>query len=349
MSSRPHPLLVDALAEVITDPEEARSLALGAGFPRADLPAFKTARLFWERVVEAIVDGKTEGGIDALAAEAAKRYPHNPVFSGHRPEAGGEGLGGPSPSSAAAPRFGAVDNRGATIGQQVIVQGNATFGSGAVGGEGGSTRPPESLRPWPLRGLGRRARRGLLLLVGVLVLSSAVLTLSPSARRAVCRTPGIRSLCPAEPSEAEQALWQRALETSSGDGLREYLRAYPRGVHVEEARARLDGCQTEERAEWQDDTIRPERSSPPPTEPHATEELARRDALERAEKDVSENACISYSTSSLFRLRSTSFEPNRWECRPRGEGHVCTVHGRAVCEVQRRKIVGTEICNEARD
>lgn len=348
MSSRPHPTLVDALAEVITDPEEARLVALGAGFPRPDLPAFTTARLFWERVVEAIVDGKTEGGIDALAAEAAKLYPHNPVFSGHRPETGGDGLEGASPSILAAPRFGAVDNRGATIGQQVIVQGNATFGS-APGGEGGSTRPPESVGPWSLRGLGQRARRGLLLLVGVLVLSCAVLTLSPSARRAVCRTPGIRSLCPAEPSEAEQALWQRALETSSGDGLREYLRAYPRGVHVEEARTRLDGCHTEERIEWQDDTIRSERSSPVPTEPHATEELARRNARERAEEDVRENACISYSTSSLFRLRSTSFEPNRWECRPRGEGHVCTVHGRAVCEVQRRKTVEAELCNEARD
>lgn len=347
MTDRPHQLLVDALAEVIDDPDEARLVALRAGFPREGLPVFKTPRLFWERVVEAILDGKTEGGVDALAAEAAKLYPHNQVFAGQRREAEGEaGVGEESPSVPVASRFGAIDNRRATIGQQVIVQGNATFGSVAVGGEGGATPSTESLRSWPWWSRGRR--RGFALLACGLAIVVAVPMVSPSTRRAVCRLPGIRALCPEEPTEAEETLWQQALEVSSGDGLREYVSTYPRGVHVEEARARLDGCRTEERVEWPDDTIRSERTVLPRSEPHVTEEDARHNALERARADVSQNACISYDTSALYRLRSSSFEPARWDCRPRGEGYACTVHGHAVCMVQRRKTVETEICNETR-
>jgi Effector-associated domain 1 len=338
---------VDALAEVVHDPEEARLVALGAGFPRKDLPVFSTARVFWERVVEGIVDGKTEGGIGALVAEAAKLYPHNEVFAGHRSQARGDAGSNASPLAPAASRFGAVDNRGASIGQQVIVQGNATFGSAAVGDEGASSSAsPGAWLRWPR---SRRARRGLALLIGGLTLAVAVPMVSPGARRAVCRVPGIRSLCAQEPSAAEQAQWQRALETSSGDGLREYLRAYPGGVHVEEARARIDGCRSDSRIEWQDDTLRSERTVLPSSEPQATEEDARRDSLARAQEDVAKNACISFGSSALFRLRSTAFEPTRWDCRPRGGGHLCTVHGHAVCEVQRRKTVDTEICNEARE
>lgn len=89
MTDRSHQPLIDALAEVISEPEEARAVALRAGFPREDLPVFKTARLFWEHVVKASIDGKTDSGVGALAEEATKLYPHNEVFAGHRSEAEG--------------------------------------------------------------------------------------------------------------------------------------------------------------------------------------------------------------------------------------------------------------------
>jgi len=73
--------LIGALSEVFSDPDEAKLLAGQAGFPREDLPAFKTARVFWSLVVQAIVDGRTEKGVRAVAAAAAKLYPANAIFT----------------------------------------------------------------------------------------------------------------------------------------------------------------------------------------------------------------------------------------------------------------------------
>lgn len=75
--------LVDELGRVVQDADEARTLALRAGFPRADLPVFKTPRIFWSLVVQAADDGKVRGGVQALADEAAKEYPFNEFFANY--------------------------------------------------------------------------------------------------------------------------------------------------------------------------------------------------------------------------------------------------------------------------
>jgi hypothetical protein len=76
--------IVDELARVLYDSEEAKALVLRAGFPSADLPAFSTPRSFWSQVVRASDCGKLANGVQALLDEAAKQYPANPVFADSR-------------------------------------------------------------------------------------------------------------------------------------------------------------------------------------------------------------------------------------------------------------------------
>lgn len=75
--------LVDELARVVYDPEEATVLARRAGFPSGHLPKFSTPTVFWSRVIVAAEHGKVEGGMKTLANRAAKDYPYNPVFVKH--------------------------------------------------------------------------------------------------------------------------------------------------------------------------------------------------------------------------------------------------------------------------
>jgi len=96
----------------------------------------------------------------------------------------------------------------------------------------------------------RRTRRWriLLAIAAMSLLLVTPLAVSAEARRTTCRVPGLRSLCAMVgigPTRAEQTLWDDARAQRSGDGLRAYLRAYPRGVYADEALARERGCTVE--------------------------------------------------------------------------------------------------------
>lgn len=72
--------LVDELARVFNDADEARLVAQRAGVPPAAIPAFDLPQVFWHRVIKAAEDGKVPGGAGAIAGAAIKLYPDNPVF-----------------------------------------------------------------------------------------------------------------------------------------------------------------------------------------------------------------------------------------------------------------------------
>lgn len=156
--------LIDEFARVVWDPEQASVLVLRAGFPTGDLPAFKTPRGFWSLVVWEADNGKIRGGVQALVEEAAKQYPGNVCFAGYREATAttarepslGKGVeefstrlpdeeppmgSKPGPSSH---RRTSIDNRGAVVGQQVIVHGDATFGPSTINGPGSPSPIPSS-------------------------------------------------------------------------------------------------------------------------------------------------------------------------------------------------------------
>lgn len=89
--------IIDELARVFHDPDVARELALRAGFPRADLPAFRVSMVFWSQVVHAAADGKLRGGAAPIVERARAMYPGNPVFAG----GGSAGAGTAEPTTRA--------------------------------------------------------------------------------------------------------------------------------------------------------------------------------------------------------------------------------------------------------
>jgi len=95
--------LIEELATYFDQEESARNLATNAGFPDADLPAFKTGRGFWTLVVKALRGGKTEGGFPALGREAARQYEHNAVFCALAGAGSAKGAEANSPPTVADP------------------------------------------------------------------------------------------------------------------------------------------------------------------------------------------------------------------------------------------------------
>jgi len=70
----------DVLAEVASDPEDAKIIAVRAGFPREHLPEFKKPISFWSKVVDQSARGRV--ALDALLGEAARQFPHNREIAG---------------------------------------------------------------------------------------------------------------------------------------------------------------------------------------------------------------------------------------------------------------------------
>src|ERR1043166_8624933 len=180
------------------------------------------------------------------------------------------------------------------------------------------------------------------------LLWTLAMIVSEDARRATCREGRLRSVCTTlgiGPTPAENALWARATTLRSGDGLREYLNAYPSGAFVDEAHARLDACAHEEiealgriderrYAGW--------RVSPRPAHAFVSEDQARGDALQRGNDDARSSCGALGITDSLI---SATFELKTPSCSKQDDGFVCGLTGDLICRVQRKVRTPVERCN----
>ncbi len=79
--------LIDELASVFDSPSAARSLLDEVGFPPARTPPPEQPLLFWKTIAREIENGVIEGGLERLAAAAAKAYPFNAAFAALAPPA----------------------------------------------------------------------------------------------------------------------------------------------------------------------------------------------------------------------------------------------------------------------
>lgn len=69
--------IISELARVVHDSEQARLLALRAGFPPEQLPPFSNALDFWAQVVQFAAYGAITHGLEPLVREVVKLYPGN--------------------------------------------------------------------------------------------------------------------------------------------------------------------------------------------------------------------------------------------------------------------------------
>lgn len=72
--------LINELAEVVGDPAMADMITSRAGFPRRLTPPPSRPLAYWELVVRDARNGAMNDGVRALAKEAARQFPANPIF-----------------------------------------------------------------------------------------------------------------------------------------------------------------------------------------------------------------------------------------------------------------------------
>lgn len=168
-----------------------------------------------------------------------------------------------------------------------------------------------------------------------------------SFQKLSCMIPGVKSVCGAAgwggvPSAEQDEAWKKATSRQDGDGLRAYLRRWPRGAYAVEAQARLAGCAAREVESWKPEVKRlPMYVGLGPT-PSGSEEAARAEAMTRAVRD-GQALCVAYTTGE-FRLTSVTPEPERWNCQAGGAGQTCGFEGKIACNVEVRRVDLREIC-----
>ena len=198
------------------------------------------------------------------------------------------------------------------------------------------------------RGSWRRRGRAI---VAVWLLLMLLLGFSAGAKHTACRAPGLRSLCAAVgiggiSTQAEQALWDKALGDRSENGLQAYLAAYPSGIYASEASARLQACQrVPVETLGPEHEIRYERWTVPRATRFATRAEACSDAQMRGEQDAKEHCkSLTYTLSVV----SASFEPGACACTDYEHQMACGVEGTSVCRVRdRNKVVETRCRSDA--
>jgi len=78
--------ILTELSRIFNYQASVHGLLRKVGFPRDQLPMFgaMTPLDVWQDVCQKIEDGLIEGGLEALLAAAASKYPHNKVFSQYK-------------------------------------------------------------------------------------------------------------------------------------------------------------------------------------------------------------------------------------------------------------------------
>jgi len=168
-----------------------------------------------------------------------------------------------------------------------------------------------------------------------------------SFQKLSCMVPGVRSVCASAgwggvPSPEQDDAWKKATARQDGDGLRAYLRRWPRGAYAQEAQARLAGCAAREVETWTPETKRLPMYVGLGPNPSGDETAARAEAMTRAERD-GQGLCVAYA-SGEFRLVSVTPEPEAWNCQSGGAGRTCGFEGKVACNVEVRRVDLREIC-----
>ncbi|MGI9038495.1 MAG: hypothetical protein ACR2GQ_06500 [Gemmatimonadota bacterium] len=147
------------------------------------------------------------------------------------------------------------------------------------------------------------------------------------------------------PTRAERLAWE-GRETGSCDALRLHINAFPDGAYRSGAADLLTARRVERTESWTPTErslalfVRQTAGS------HASEADAQAAAVLRGERQA-ESLCRGMTASDAYRLDSVRAEPEVWDCSSSGGGVECAFEGRAVCELEERRLVEAEVCEEA--
>jgi hypothetical protein len=145
------------------------------------------------------------------------------------------------------------------------------------------------------------------------------------------------------PTKAERLAWE-AREPGSCQALRDHVEAFPEGALRETAASLIAARQVTQTETWEPSERRLVLFVGPGAR-QPTEAAARAETLERAGRDA-ERLCSGFSATASFRLIASSPEAQTWECSSSAGGVSCSFDGEAVCQLEERHMVETEVCQE---
>lgn len=159
--------------------------------------------------------------------------------------------------------------------------------------------------------------------------------------------PAISDACGAlglasSPTKAERLSWE-ARELGSCQALREHIEAFPHGALRDAAANLVAARQITQTEIWVPAERRLVIYVSPGVSRQATEAAAREDALERGAGEA-ERLCRGFSATTSFRLNASAPEVQTWNCSSSGDGVSCGFDGEAVCQLELRRIVESEVC-----
>ncbi len=165
---------------------------------------------------------------------------------------------------------------------------------------------------------------GLAALLGILALPKAVYDLIPW------------------PRWNEERAWA-AIPKESCPGLAQFIRDWPDGRHVGDAR-NIYAARTKKAAIWTPvDRTAPFFVSAASAKPSPTEAAARALALRSADAEAAK-ACQGYVEAAGSRLKGVGLVPGDTSCTSVGGGMVCSIAGNATCKLEELVDKGEESC-----
>jgi hypothetical protein len=182
--------------------------------------------------------------------------------------------------------------------------------------------------------------------LGVVAMGLGFATDLVGLQKPLCKIPGLHSVCASWglgglPTKEEEIFWTRR-DVGDCEGLRDYLRSFPKGAFAEEADRMLQAKAVINEESWIPEEQRLPLVVPTTLTPLASEKAAREDALARG-PDEARLICDGFKQGG-YRLVSATADARTWRCFARGSGTVCGFSGQAVCNVKARRVTPREVC-----
>lgn len=154
----------------------------------------------------------------------------------------------------------------------------------------------------------------------------------------ICGTLGLGG----KPTKEERLAWT-AIPSGSCDALRAHVERFPEGAYRSAAADMISARRVSQNEIWtpSEQTLRLFMSSD--TQLASSEGEARAAAEARAIEEAS-SLCAGFANTQSYRLTGSLPRIDTWDCEQYSDGHVCSGRGEALCSVEVRGIVETELC-----
>mgnify|MGYP001329930509 CR=1 FL=1 len=212
--------------------------------------------------------------------------------------------------------------------------------------EGRQSGPPQG----PTRRLLRRLSIGSLSGIGIGALAVAFNVFN--AQDQLCGVPvfqpGLSDLCAGigigkRATREERIAWETRPRNSC-EALRAHIQKYPEGGYHQAAADLLDARTANQTESWRSASRKLALFVAQDGETSPDEAAAKTQALDRAQP-TAERLCKNFAATTTFRFKAATVAVQDWRCERAGSGMRCAFEGEAICDVEERHVVQTELCH----